>query len=42
MALVKVYVNLILNGRKTLEDVPAKLRLAVETELEKHNEEGEL
>lgn len=42
MALVKVYVNLILNGRKTLEDVPAKLRLAVETELEKYNEEGEL
>lgn len=42
MALVKIYVNLILNGRKTLEDVPMKLRLAVETELEKYNKEGEL
>ena len=42
MALVKIYVNLILNGRKTLEEVPLKYRLAVETELEKYNEEGEL
>lgn len=41
MALVKIYVNLILNGRKTLEEVPLKNRLAVVTELEKHKEKGE-
>lgn len=34
MAIIKTYANLILSGRKTLEDVPAKLRLAVETYLE--------
>jgi len=35
MALVKIYVNLIINGRKTLADVPKKLQFAVETELER-------
>lgn len=29
--MAKIYVNLILNGLKTLDDVPQKLRLAVET-----------
>ena len=33
--MVKIYANLILNGLKTIEDVPFKLRLAVEQELEK-------
>lgn len=31
--MVKVYANLVINGIKTLEQVPAKLRLAVETEV---------
>ncbi len=31
--MVKIYVNLIKNGLKTLDDVPSKLRLAVETAL---------
>lgn len=35
--MVKIYVNLILNGLKTIDDVPAKLRLAVEMELQKRN-----
>lgn len=29
--MIKVYANLVINGIKTLEEVPAKLRLAVET-----------
>ena len=29
--MIKVYANLIINGIKTLDEVPAKLRLAVET-----------
>ena len=29
--MAKIYVNLILNGLKTLDEVPQKLRLAVET-----------
>ena len=29
--MVKIYANLIIAGIKTLEDVPEKLRLAVET-----------
>ena len=29
--MAKVYANLIINGLKTLDDVPQKLRLAVET-----------
>ena len=40
--MAQVYFNLIIHGRKTLDDVPAKLRLEVETLLEewyKKNEE---
>lgn len=33
--IAKIYANLIFNGMKTIEDVPERLRLAVETELEK-------
>ena len=29
--MIKVYANLIINGVKTLDEVPARLRLAVET-----------
>ncbi len=29
--MIKVYANLVINGVKTLDEVPAKLRLAVET-----------
>ena len=32
--MVKVYANLVINGVKTVEEVPAKLRLAVETLVE--------
>jgi len=32
--MVKIYANLIILGEKTLEDVPEKLRLAVETKVE--------
>jgi hypothetical protein len=32
--MVKVYANLIYEGVLTIEDVPTKLRLAVETRLE--------
>lgn len=39
MALVKVYANLIINHRKTIEEVPLKLRLAVETYLKEHGYE---
>ncbi len=35
-AMVKVYVNLIKRGLKTLEDVPEKLRAEVEAELEQN------
>lgn len=35
--MVKVYANLVLNGLKTIEEVPAKFRLAVETLLEQLN-----
>lgn len=34
--MAKVYFNLIINGRKTLEDVPQKLRLQVETLLDEY------
>lgn len=34
--MAKIYFNLIINGRKTLEDVPTKLRLQVETLLEEY------
>lgn len=33
--MVKVYANLVYHGLKTLDEVPAKIRLAVETEVEK-------
>lgn len=29
--MIKIYANLIIKGLKTLDDVPEKLRLAVET-----------
>ena len=32
--MVKIYANLILAGLKTIDDVPAKLRLAVEAYIE--------
>lgn len=35
-AMVKVYVNLIKRGLKTLEDVPEKVRAEVEAELEQN------
>lgn len=35
-AMVKVYVNLIKRGLKTLEDVPEKIRAEVEAELEQN------
>ena len=35
-AMVKVYVNLIKRGLKTLDEVPEKLRAEVEAELEKN------
>lgn len=35
-AMVKVYVNLIKRGLKTLEDVPERLRAEVEAELEQN------
>lgn len=35
-AMVKVYVNLVKRGLKTLEDVPEKLRAEVEAELEQN------
>lgn len=35
-AMVKVYVNLIKRGLKTLDDVPEKLRAEVEAELEQN------
>jgi len=31
MSIVRIYANLVINGVKTLEEVPEKLRLAVET-----------
>lgn len=34
--MAKIYYNLIINGRKTLEDVPPNLKFQVETMLEKH------
>ena len=34
MAIVKVYANLILSGHKTIDEVPQRIRLAVETYLE--------
>lgn len=33
--MVKIYANLVYLGVKTLEQVPAKLRMAVELEVEK-------
>ena len=39
--MAKVYFNLIINGRKTIDDVPQKLRLAVETLLEEYYREQE-
>lgn len=32
--MAKIYFNLIINGRKTIDDVPARLRLEVEALLE--------
>lgn len=32
--MVKIYANLIINGVKTIDDVPARLRLAVEALIE--------
>lgn len=32
--MVKVYANLVYHGIKTIEEIPAKLRLAVETLVE--------
>ena len=29
--MIKIYANLVINGVKTLDEVPAKIRLAVET-----------
>lgn len=34
--MAKIYFNLIINGRKTIDDVPQNLRLAVETLLEEY------
>ena len=34
--MAKVYFNLIINGRKTIEDVPQKLRPQVEALLEQY------
>lgn len=34
--MAKIYFNLIINGRKTIEDVPQKLRLEVEQLLEEY------
>ncbi len=34
--MAKIYFNLIINGRKTIDEVPQKLRLAVETLLEEY------
>lgn len=31
--MISIYANLVINGVKTLEDVPEKLRLAVETKV---------
>ena len=36
--MAKIYFNLIIHGRKTLEDVPMHLRLAVETLLREYEE----
>lgn len=37
--MAKVYFNLIINGRKTIDDVPKNLRLAVETLLDEYYKE---
>ena len=34
--MAKIYFNLIINGRKTINDVPQHLRLAVETLLDEY------
>lgn len=34
MAIIKIYANLILSGHKTIDEVPQKIRLSVETYLE--------
>lgn len=34
--MAKIYFNLIINGRKTIDDVPAKLRAEVEALLEEY------
>ena len=34
--MAKIYFNLIINGRKTIEDVPRKLRAEVEALLEEY------
>lgn len=31
MSIARIYANLVINGVKTLDEVPEKLRLAVET-----------
>lgn len=38
--MIKVYANLVLNGVKTLDEVPAKLRLAVEALVEELKNEN--
>ena len=39
--MVKVYANLVRNGRRTLEDVPERYRAAVKTMLSASEESGE-
>ena len=38
--MARVYFNLIINGRKTIDDVPAKLRAEVEALLEEYYREN--
>lgn len=35
MKMIEVYANLVIHGLKKIEDIPSKLRLAVETLIEK-------
>lgn len=37
--MAKIYFNLIINGRKTIDDVPKHLKLQVELLLEKYYQE---
>ena len=38
--MAKIYFNLIIHGRKTLNDVPPNLRLAVETLLDEYQKKN--